>query len=470
MKRRVSSLEKKIKQSGTSYFASFERPHVLNLPHKVSFWKRTWTLPSLLSTSFGVLLVALTLQATQAQGAFESGLGLTPLNTVVYPRWNETLSSENETVSTLPTMMRPFIQSSLAPLASRNENIVYSPLSSYMTLAMLYEASEGSTQDELMTYLNIEEEGQWREALSNVFQSTYQQRYQGSQPLVQSRLANAMFIRDTYPIASSYTQQLADTYFAEVFHTNFDATSRQSIADWINQKTNDFLSVQPEELSIQDSTQWLLYNTLYMRSNWLTPFEESLTHVASFTPEGQTSVDVNMMKKTLGSAPVFQGEDFTMIEDQAYGKYQFHYLLPNLDTTLTSLLERESFLEDVETAMDQTTLQEVALLVPQFSIDKTLDLKPWMMNHIPSLFDPSYANLSKAGEGLFVQSLRQDVRLDVFEQGFEAAAVTEADVGTTSAPIPPSLEIRMDRSFLVLVTHASGLIHFISIVHSPLEA
>jgi len=89
---------------------------------------------------------------------------------------------------------------------------------------------------------------------------------------------------------------------------------------------------------------------------------------------------------------------------------------------------------------------------------------------MPSLFDPSLANLSNAGEGLFVQSLKQDARVDVFEQGFEAAAVTEADVGTTSAPMQPTLEVRLDRSFIFLITNEQGLLHFIGIVHQPIEA
>jgi serine protease inhibitor len=100
----------------------------------------------------------------------------------------------------------------------------------------------------------------------------------------------------------------------------------------------------------------------------------------------------------------------------------------------------------------------------------TVDLKPWIQEATPSLFDPLLANLSNAGEGLFVQSLTQDARVDVFEQGFEAAAVTEADVGTTSFPSVPTVEIRLDRSFIFLITNQEGLLHFIGIVHQPFEA
>ena len=470
MKEPLSSLEKKIRASGNVYFSSFQRPRLVSFPKKRSFWNTSWVVPSLLSTTFGVLLVTLTLQATQARGAFEDALGLTPLNTVVYPRWNDAGSEDMLGGTFLKDAISSFTSSTLPAMRSSQENVLYSPLSSYITLAMLYEASQEQTREELQSFLTIEDESLLRQEIASIFRSSYQQRYQGTNPVLQSRLANAMFIKDTYPIQASYTDLLASSYFAEVFHTSFDDRSKQDIADWINQKTNDFLSIEPEELSIQASTQWLLYNTLYMRANWLTPFEDNQTQEEIFTPDYGSALRVNMMKKTLPNARMISQETYTMITDDAFGGYQFHYVLPSMNDSVEALLSTDGFLSQLEDDQEETFVEEINVYVPQFSLINTLDLKSWMAPMIPSLFDPSLANLSNAGEGLFVQSLKQDARVDVFEQGFEAAAITEADVGTTAAPLQPTLEVRLDRSFIFLITNEQGLLHFIGIVHQPIEA
>lgn len=469
MKHSLRPLEKKIRASGEQYFSSFHRPRTLSFSKPIAPRQSTWIVPSFLSTSFGVLLVALTLQATQARGAFEDAIGLTRLNHVMYPNWNAS-PVENGSGSFLQQAITSFTSAQLQNFASTQENKVYSPLSSYVTLAMLYEASEDITQEELSALLHIEDVSVLQADVTSVFHSTFQQRYQGTTPVVQSRLAHAMFVKDTYPIAPAYAQKLATSYFAEVFHTSFDESAKQSIANWINQKTNNFLAVEPNELSIQNSTQWLLYNTLYMRSNWVTPFEENLTKEATFTPDEGDAFSVNMMKKTLVEASVFEHDAYTIVDDEAFGGYKFQYILPSLNHTVASLLTQEGFLTELETHQEHKTTQDIVLSVPQFSLMNTVDLKPWIQEATPSLFDPLLANLSNAGEGLFVQSLTQDARVDVFEQGFEAAAVTEADVGTTSLPSVPTVEIRLDRSFIFLITNQEGLLHFIGIVHQPFEA
>jgi hypothetical protein len=86
---------------------------------------------------------------------------------------------------------------------------------------------------------------------------------------------------------------------------------------------------------------------------------------------------------------------------------------------------------------------------------------------IASLFDPQQADLSKALPGGFVQNLSQHLRVDLLKDGLEAAAITEANVGVTSNPLPPRVSLTLDRSFLYFVINAQGLMLFSGVVHQP---
>ena len=469
MKHARTPLEDKIAQSGQSYFRSFHRSLVQPAwPKRQPFLQRPWVMPSVLSSVFSVLIVALTLNAITPNNGMEQTLGrLTALNTVDYPSWNAATDRSQEAALAAPLI--PFLAQAFSAM-DHEDNLVYSPLSSYVTMAMLYEASQGTTQTELQNLLGITSDDALHEAIHDGFQQTYRQVIDKTQPVVQSRLANGIFIRDTFPIVPDYPQRLAETYFAEVFHSDFSEDDQAAIAEWINDKTNDFLNIKPDDLSIQDSTQWLLYNTFYLRANWLTPYEEAEHYASLFTADNGDTMPVMMMPKTLRNTMVFQDEMMTIVQDQAYGDYQFHFILPSESSSVDALLADDALVSFLTNQDERMQSRDVRLHIPAFSIQNKLNLNTWYHERVPSLFTAGVADLSRAGDDLYVQSLTQDARIDVFAEGFEAAAVTEADVGTTSMPVPPNLEIIFDRSFAFYITTASGLITFFGVVHQPQEA
>ena len=462
-------LEDKIAQSGQAYFRSFHRSLAQpTWPRRQPFLQRPWVMTSVLSSLFSVLIVALTLNATAPNNGMEQTFGrLTALNTVDYPSWNAVTDRSQE--ASLAAPLIPFLAQAF-PAMDQQDNLVYSPLSSYVTMAMLYEASQGTTRTELQNLLGMPSDDALHEAIYEGFQQTYRQVINKTQPLVQSRLANGIFVRDSFPIVPAFPQRLAETYFAEVFHSDFSEDDQAAIANWINDKTNDFLDVKPDDLSIQASTQWLLYNTFYLRANWLTPYEEAEHYASLFTADNGDTMPVMMMPKTLRNTKVYQDETMTIVQDQAYGDYQFHFILPSESSSVDALLADDAFLSFLTNQNELMETQDVRLHIPAFSIQNKLNLKTWYHDRVPSLFTAGIADLSRAGDDLYVQSLTQDARIDVFAEGFEAAAVTEADVGTTSMPVPPNLEIIIDRSFAFYVTTASGIITFFGVVHQPEQA
>jgi serine protease inhibitor len=125
----------------------------------------------------------------------------------------------------------------------------------------------------------------------------------------------------------------------------------------------------------------------------------------------------------------------------------------------------------IRSALTQTNQNErIRLTIPKSSTTVELDLKENLLNVAPQiapLFSPDQADLSNALPGAYVQNLIQHVRIDFLEDGMEAAAITSADIGVTSAPTPAKVSLTLDRSYLYFVLNGQGLILFSGVMNQP---
>ncbi len=462
-------LEHDVEQSGQTYFSSFHSSRPMpSLPTNSSWSWLRWT-PLISVPTFGLIILSLILGSTQARNAIEqSFLPLHALNTVSYPSWNQRDMMEDIAYDDIQERMARFLIHNAEDLTTNEDNVVFSPLSAYTALAMVYEASDTLTRDELSRVIFDHEQLNVRQQMEHMFLDTYIQKMQGTQPVVQSRLTNGVFLQEGFPIEQAYLDVLSTHYFAEVFQTNFADDAKDAMARWINERTNNFLTLESDDLGATRDTVISLLNTLYVRANWLTPFEQHEHYETVFDSDIYGALPgVTMMQKTLNEPHFIQETSFSLLTDQAHGDLRLHYVLPSLNGNVASLFEETTFSSILTHVHDTSRSNSIQLHVPKFSITSTVNVKTMIEQEVPSLFDPNQADLSNAAQGLYVQTIEQFARFDVFEQGFEAAAVTEADIGVTSAPIRPTQAFVLDRSFLFLMTNTKGLIHFVGIVHQP---
>ncbi len=88
---------------------------------------------------------------------------------------------------------------------------------------------------------------------------------------------------------------------------------------------------------------------------------------------------------------------------------------------------------------------------------------------ITHALDPELADFSSMAEdGMYISSARQFARINIDEDGVEAAAYTEISGDTTSALVdePQPVELIFDRPFLFFIEY-QGVILFTGIVQNP---
>jgi serine protease inhibitor len=229
--------------------------------------------------------------------------------------------------------------------------------------------------------------------------------------------------------------------------------------------------MKPSDLGLNQETALALFNTFYLKANWLDAFD-ILTTQGQFLNSANEDIvrGVTYMRKETRSTLYLDQPGFSLGVDQAYGDHRIVYVLPKGDLTPVDLLS-ETYLPSIQAALTSSATNErILLTVPTSSTQGKIDLKANLLSVYPeiaSLFDPQQANLSKALPGGYVQNLSQHLRVDLLKDGLEAAAMTEANVGVTSIPLPPRVSLTLDRSFLYFVINAQGLMLFSGVVHQP---
>lgn len=464
----LSDIEKKVQATGKHFFSRFvphPRPLTLPVKRRFSFVQR-W--PLALSPILGALIVVLVVNATQPQSGLTTSLSpLKPLNTVTLPSWNVRETRQDLDYDSLRESVDTFFISHLDTF-DRSKNLIYSPLSTYIAMSMLYEAADGTTRDELMNALSIQETATFHPQMRDVFIDLWIQKMNGSRPLAQSRLANGLFVKEGVDVENQFLTTLENTYFADVYHAPYDDSTQAAMAAWINARTNHFLDIKASDIDWTPQTVLTLLNTLYVRADWLVPFDASDHTETSFTRDDETVVDgITMMQKSIRNTSLRTARDWSMVTDDAHGDFRVHYVLPHEDASVATVLTSTVFPDLLDAARDASSSERVQLHVPKFTLKNKHDLAAKVSHLTPSLFDPINADLSKAFPDTYVESIVQHARFDVFEQGFEAAAVTESDVGTTAMPDQPQTSFILDRSFMVIVTNARGLLLFVGVVHEP---
>jgi serine protease inhibitor len=355
--------------------------------------------------------------------------------------------------------------------ASRDGNIVVSPSSLAMALAMLTEGARGDTLDALETMLGAAGE-QRRDAIAALRGALL--AYDGDPAVAAGKelpdrpiihLANQVVVDDEYEPSLAYLDALVDVFDAGLQTTDLSSQAGMDVLSaWIRQHTGGLI----KETAMQPSPdlRLVLQDAVLLAARWQTPFASNGTAPRPFTLPDGSQVEAEAMAAM---------EQWRFAEVDGWQAIRLPYvealhadiLLPpeGVDPAEVSadLLARAS------AALDAAAPGLVMLSLP------TLDVGPDkvdLMEILPAVGAPVLCrdapDLSGIGPGdLCVLQAAQQAVLRVDEEGTVAAAVTEIGVGETAAPMPEH-ELHFDRPYLFTIAHTeTGWPLFLAAIRDP---
>ena len=391
----------------------------------------------------------------------------------------------------------------------RDRNVVFSPASIALALAMARGGAKGGTAgqmdrvlhaagwDELAAGLNAldvalaSRSGTWKDS-------------EGTKELT-LRLANAPFAQRGWTIEPAYLDALASAFGAGLRLVDYESdlnAARETINGWVSDRTAKRI---PELLGSDDltvDTRLTLVNAIYLKAQWTEWFDTEATKPRTFTRLDGSKVRVPTMRRWGGQAlPYAKGKGWQATE--------LRYLGPDASHQLAMLLVLPDDLRAFEAGLTGSKLERITaavtkqstmlpagidcpgvpanqqdagcysyaltLFMPRFGIETRAKMNDVLRAlGMPLAFDPAGADFTgiNASDPLHIGVVIHQANIDVDEKGTEAAAATAVGMDTGGGPSPvKDITLRLNRPFLFFVRDVdTGAVLFMGRVTDPSAA
>ena len=326
------------------------------------------------------------------------------------------------------------------------ENVLLSPLSAMLTLAMIGNGAAGQTKAEMETVLG---------GLPIEDLNAYLSAYVGGLPSddrAKLNIANSIWMRDRIAgeVEPAFLQTNADYYGASVFNTPFNKQTVKDMNGWVKEKTDGMIDQIVKEFQPDDILY--LINALAFDAKWEEPYTKESVKPDIFTAADGTLRDVKMMYAS-ENRYLDDGRATGFVKDYKGGRYSFAALLPNEGVPIGDYIASLTGAGLLET-LREAGAGDVRTYLPAFTYQAAKSLKePLAAMGMPTAFDTASARLpglggDKPGD-VFISALQQKTFIEVDEKGTRAAAATWGAPGA-SAPEEPRV-VRLDRPFVYLI-------------------
>ena len=350
----------------------------------------------------------------------------------------------------------------------KEKNKVFSPLSIATCFSMLYDGANGQTKDELGKMLNYDDSFNHFEEIQNMLLSC---AINSPANKVYLDVSQSLWSADRGTFKDSYIQDMTDYYYAELFDcVDFINEAPKLISDWINYKTKDFLKVKPEDFEFSVNTEFVLLNTIYLKSPWALEglFNEKANNDSTFYGQNKESIVTFMNGKVENSA--FYRKDTYRIASLDYKSgIKLNILLPNKNTNYSDILNNKDTLKELLNANKLNSYEhnDIQWRLPKFKIKEGYDLKSILGNLglSSATFDTPDLSAMTDLENLYISSAKHEAGIEINNEGVEAAAYTEVTVETKAMPSSKPEEFIVDRPFAYSITNSNGYPLFMGVIN-----
>ena len=336
-------------------------------------------------------------------------------------------------------------------MLNAQSSMVLSPLSITYALGMLNNGATGETQQQINQVLgSVAGDASERCSRINSFCRKMLDETGTLDKETKVLIGNTVFVNEGQGIRlqDAFVEKAVSYYDAEPQSRDFaDGLTRDVINQWGSDHTNGMIKEVLSEDDFNKEMASYLLNALYFKGTWTNKFKVEDTKKEPFNVSGE----VDMMH---------QNEEFGYKENDLYQAVHLPYgnecfamtvFLPREGKTIGDLLEKL-------TANDWYKYFEsymVDLALPRFSTDTDQSLKMIMQQlGMPTPFDPKNAEFPYFCNGpTFIAMMKQVTKIEVNEEGTEAAAITT--IGNAATSIPQMATFHADRPFFYIISERS---------------
>ena len=353
----------------------------------------------------------------------------------------------------------------LQQLCSRKsiENVFISPLSVFLSLAMIENGARGETKTALRKVLSLPTEISKQTINDGIVLLMKRLRQQKGAEL---DIANALWAGTEFTIESNFMLACQEIYDAAVRTLDLNQPSAASVINnWVAEKTRDKIPEIVTPAGIEGLPA-LLTNAIYFKGKFSSPFPREATQPRTFYLATGSKKLVPMMEKT------------GLVSSYRSGKKSeaaaLHYRNSNI--VLFMILPRKGISPEQALTEEVTklTVEEddlLDLLMPRFTFEFSIGLKESLAGMGMGIsFQYPEADFSGIGSPFYISDVFHKTLPEVDEEGTIAAAATGVFIeGAALSPrVPRRRQLTFDRPFAVILRdYTSGAMLFAGVVYDP---
>ena len=314
----------------------------------------------------------------------------------------------------------------------QDNNPVLSPVSAYLALSMAGCGADGTTREEFYNVL-----GNDMMTLSDDMMNTFPTKGDS----LNLSIADSAWIDDEFLVEDAWLGTIKSLMGAEAFQTNLSTQEAMNCMNrWVFDKTNGMIDNMIES-PVDSMTRLVLFDAVYFKGKWETPFAAEHTHTEDFFTDRARSAaqQVDMMNLYMTNLDCIANEfaEGVILPYQSDSDTSVNMALIALKPTGNDDI-REMYgkltVEVVRSMLLSRQNERVHLKLPKFEVTFDRELNKYLFDMgLTECFDPVKADFSQmgttqSGMNLYISLVRQKAKIIVDEEGTEAAAVTEIDM------------------------------------------
>ncbi|MCL1938741.1 MAG: serpin family protein [Candidatus Azobacteroides sp.] len=344
-----------------------------------------------------------------------------------------------------------------------SENIVISPLSLNMALAMVWNGANGETKQAIQKAMGM---GDYPQSEVNDYFKKVRENFVKTDPTVKLSIANSIWTRQDFSVKSSFYDVNKNFYQAEVKEVDFSSPNAPSLINqWCFDNTNGLIK-EIIEGKISNDVMMYLINALYFKGEWSDHygFDPVATSDAAFTKENGSSTQVKMMNQN-NTLPYYNDE-YLSTTSLPFGNDAFSmaFFLPNENVSFAEMLNQLKQPSYFAQCLQSSGKADVDLYIPKFTTEYEITLNETLKQLGMDIAFTDGADFSGISDTpLCISNVKQKTSVSVDEKGGEAAAVTVVEVIMTSVDPTntPKTVFRADRPFLFVIReNSTGVVLF----------
>ena len=339
------------------------------------------------------------------------------------------------------------------------ENVFYSPASIEQAFGLLALGAAGETREQIETTLPPP-----RDARFLAFKDKD----------TEVRLANALWLSDQWRFRDAFVSDARRRYDATAERVDMrqPVATAKRINDWADKATEGLIPVVVTPDAVDPSTAAFISNALYFDARWRTYFDGA-EQVPFLFGDGRQE-DFVLMREDLQIAQVDQGDWTSVRLPYRNARYAMDVVMPKR-RVIAQQAPHFTELEEIGAKLARAKPRWVDMRLPRFEIDYDTDLiAPLQAIGLRLPFDKDRADLSRmiapGQQRVYVDKVKHLSKLQVFDEGTRAAAVTVMRIVPVSAPPPrpDKIDFIVDRPFIVVIRDLeTGAVLFLGRIAEP---